>query len=132
MLVNKLVGTVLILILTHTLLGCSTEGKHGMIVKSSVDVSSLLQSGQAYEEQGFVKGRACHYHVFLIPFGNSNISEAVEQALDGKGAEALLGVTTSKWYAGIPFVLIPSLFDIACTTVTGTAIRFLQLGSISK
>ena len=124
---NKSVGTapILILILAAALLGCTTEGQVGMIIKSSVEVASLLQSGRTYEEQGSVRGIACHYHVLLIPFGNSNIAAAVDRMLEEKDADALIQVTTSKWYAGIPlFFFIPSLFERACTTVTGAAIRF--------
>lgn len=88
MVANKLVG--IVLILAYALFGCSTEGQLGMITKSSVDVSSLLQSGQPYEDRGSVKGRACHYHVLLIPFGNSNISKAVDRALDEQEGDALI------------------------------------------
>lgn len=122
---NKSVSTVPIIILASILLGCMTEGRVGMITKSSVGVSSLLQSGRIYEERGSVTGTACHYHVLLIPFGNSNIAAAVDRALEEKDADALIQVTTSKWFAGIPvYFFIPSLFERACTTVTGTAIRF--------
>ena len=100
-----------------------------MMTKDSVNVSSLLHRGQAYEEYGLVKGRACHYHVLFIPFGHSDISAALNDALGDSGSDALVGVTTGKWYAGLPLPLIQSLFDVICTTVTGTAIKFQNISS---
>lgn len=111
--------------------GCSTEGRLGMITASSVNVSNLLQVGQEYEEQGLVKGRACHYHVLLIPFGNSDISVALDDALADRGSDALIHVTTSKWYAGLPLPMLGSLFDMSCSTVSGTAVKFENLSSRS-
>jgi hypothetical protein len=95
-----------------------------MIAKDSGNVQILLSRGQAYEEHGVVKGSACHYHVLLIPFGRSDISVALDDALAESRSDALIGVTTGKWYAGLPLPLIRSLFDVSCTTVTGTAIKF--------
>lgn len=109
------------------LAGCSTEGRLGMITTSSVNVSNLLRSGQAYEEHGPVKGRACHYHILLIPFGKSDISSALNDALTDTASDAVIYAATKKWYAGFPLPLIRSLFDVSCTTVTGTAITFQNL-----
>ena len=95
-----------------------------MITKDSVNVSNLLHRGQAYGERGLVKGSACHYHILLIPFGRSDISVALADALAESGSDALIGVTTGKWYAGLPLPLIRSLFDVTCTTITGTAVKF--------
>jgi len=117
--------------LVGVLLGCSTEGKLGMITASSVNVSNLLQVGQEYEEHGSVKGRACHYHVLLVPFGNSDISVALGDALADTGSDAVIHATTSKWYAGFPVPMLGSLFDMSCTTVAGTAIKFQNLPSRS-
>lgn len=100
-----------------------------MMTKDSVNVSNLLHLGQAYVEHGLVKGSACHYHVLLIPFGRSDISVALDDALTDSGSDALIGVTTGKWYAGLPLPLIRSLFDVTCTTVTGTAIKFQDVSS---
>mgnify|MGYP003347732556 FL=1 len=85
--------------------------------------------GQAYVERGLVKGSACHYHVLLIPFGRSDISVALDDALAESGSDALIGVATGKWYAGLPLPFIRSLFEVTCTTVTGTAIKFQNVSS---
>jgi hypothetical protein len=95
-----------------------------MMTKDSVNISNLLHLGQAYVEHGLVKGSACHYHVLFIPFGRSDISVALDDALADSGSDALIGVTTGKWYAGLPFLLIRSLFEVSCTTVAGRAIKF--------
>lgn len=60
---------------------CSTEGNVGMIMSDSanVDVSDMLSMGQEYQEHGTVKGRARHYHILLIRFGNSDISVALNE-----------------------------------------------------
>jgi hypothetical protein len=102
-----------------------------MIAKDSANVPNLLHRGLVYEEHGLVKGSACHYHVlfFFIPFGHSDISAALDDALADSGSDALIGVTTGKWYAGLPLPLIRSLFDVSCTTVTGTAIKFQKVSS---
>jgi len=100
-----------------------------MVAKNSVNVPNILSRGQAYEEHGLVKGSACHYHVLLIPFGRSDISAALDDALAESGSDALIGVTTGKWYAGLPVPLFRSLFDVTCTTVTGTAIKFQNVSS---
>jgi hypothetical protein len=98
-----------------------------MITTSSANVPNLLHLGQAYEERGSVKGRACHYHVLLILFGNSDISVALDDALADTGSDAVIHATTSKRYAGLFLPLLRSLFDVSCTTVTGTAIKFQGL-----
>lgn len=120
------------LLLLAGLFGCSSEGTLGMITTSSANVSNLLHLGQAYEEHGSVKGRACHYHILFIPFGNSDISVALDNALADTGSDAVINATTSKWYTGLPLPLIGSLFDLSCTTVTGTAIKFQSLPSGSS
>ena len=127
-----LISTSCAFLLFTGLLGCSTEGKLGMITTSSANVPNLLHLGQAYEERGSVKGRACHYHVLLISFGNSDISVALDNALSDTGSDALIHATTSKWYAGLPLPVIGSPFDLSCTTVTGTAIKFQSLASGSS
>lgn len=124
-----LIGTSCALLLLAGLFGCSSKGTLGMITKDSANVSNLLHLGQAYEEHGLAKGSACHYHVLLIPFGRSDISVALDDALAESHSDALIGVTTGKWYAGLPLPLIRSLFDVSCTTVTGTAVKFQNVAS---
>lgn len=124
-----LIGTSCALLLLTGLFGCSQKGTLGMIAKDSGNVQNLLSRGQAYEEHGLVKGSACHYHLLLIPFGRSDISAALDDALAESGSDALIGGTTGKWYAGLPLPLFRSLFDVTCTTVAGIAIKFQNVSS---
>ncbi|MEP7153091.1 MAG: hypothetical protein ABI856_15390 [Nitrospira sp.] len=103
-----------------------------MITRISANVSNFLHMGQAYEEQGPVKGRVCHYHILLIRFGDSDISVALDDALADGGSDAIMQTTTSKWFAGLPLPLIRSLFDVSCTTVTGTAIKVMTSNSAAS
>jgi hypothetical protein len=124
-----LITSIYMLLTICLLMGCGvTEGKLGMITTSSANVFSLLHQGQPYEDRGYAKGSACHYHVLLIPFGNSDISVALDDALSDTDADAIIHVTTTKWVGGIP---LPWLFEMACSTVTGTAIKFQSLLPIS-
>jgi hypothetical protein len=100
-----------------------------MIAKDSGNIQNLLSRGQAYEEHGLVKGRACHYDVLFFPFGRADISAALDDALAESRSDALIVVITGKWYAGLPLPLIRSLFAVSCTTVTGTAIKFQNVSS---
>ena len=120
-----LINALSMLLTLSGLMGCgATEGKLGIITTSSTNFVRLLSEGQPYDDRGYAKGSACHYHVLLIPFGNSDISLALDDALADTGSDAVIHVTTSKWVAGIPFPLVRSLFEMSCTTVEGTAIKF--------
>lgn len=120
-----LITSLYILLTFSGLKGCgATEGKLGIITTSSTNVIRLLHEGQPYDDRGYAKGSACHYHVLLIPFGNSDISVALGDALADTGSDAVIHVTTAKWVAGIPFPLVRSLFEMSCTTVEGTGIKF--------
>ena len=123
-----LIGTSCALLLTG-LFACSQKGTLGMIAKDSGNVQNLLSRGQAYEEHGLVKGSTCHYGVLFFPFGRSDISAALDDALAESRSDALIGVTTGKWYAGLPLPLIRSLFGVSCTTVGGRAIKFQNVSS---
>lgn len=108
-----------------TVVGCSTTGTVSMITKGSVDASSLLVSGRAYQTLGQAEGKACHYLLLFVPLGNSDISKAVDGALAPTGGDALFHVTTKKEYGTLPsFYVGWPIFERACTTVKGMAVRF--------
>lgn len=67
-----------------------------MADSSNVNVSDILRMGQEYKEHGAVKGRACHYHILLIRFGDSDISVALDDALADSGSDAIMQATASK------------------------------------
>lgn len=118
----RLFGCLITLI---TLAACSTSGQLGMITKRDVDATSLRKSRQAHQTLGPAEGKACHVLVWNIPFGDSDISKAVEHALRNSGGEALIRVTTSKSYWGLPTFYFPVvIFEYSCSTVRGTAVTF--------
>ena len=103
--------------------GCTSTGTLGIVTKSSANPAKLLQSAQGFEELGLTFGRACrHFVLAIIPFGNSNLEEAVNDALEKTGGDALINVTTSSSLYG--FLPIYNVYSITCTSVRGTAIKF--------
>lgn len=119
----RLFGCLITLI---ALAACSTSGQLSMIAKRDVDATSLLKAGRAYQTLGPAEGKACHYLLLFVPLGDSDISKAVDDALAPSGGDALLYVTTEKEYRTLPspyFFLLP-IFERACTSVKGTAVRF--------
>jgi hypothetical protein len=113
-------GLLLLIVLAS---GCSSTGTLGIVTKSSANPAALLQSAQGFEELGLTKGKACrHFILAIIPFGNSNLEEAVNKALEKTGGDALINVsTTSSLYGFIPLY---NVYSYTCTTVQGTAIKF--------
>ena len=106
------------------LAGCSSTGTLGIVTKSSANPSALLSSDKGFEELGYVEGQACrHFLLNLFPWGNSDIGEAVNNALADAGGDALLNVSTVTSLYG--FVPIYNVYSFTCTTVKGTAIKFL-------
>ncbi|MDR4494434.1 MAG: hypothetical protein AB7P17_15940 [Nitrospirales bacterium] len=105
------------------LTGCSSTGLMGLITKSSADPSAVLENNQAFEELGAAEGQACRYFLLaIIPWGKSDFEEAVTQALEKTGGDALLNVSVeSSLYGVFP---IYNVFSFTCTTVKGTAIKF--------
>ena len=103
--------------------GCSSTGTLGIVTKSSANPAALLQSAQGFEELGLTEGKGCrHFVLAIIPFGNSNFEEAVNNALKKTGGDALINVsTTSSLYGFIPLY---NVYSFTCTTVRGTAIKF--------
>ncbi len=104
--------------------GCSTTGTVGLITKSSANPGALLKSAKGYEELGPVEGQACrHFVLAIIPWGKSDLEEAVNNALEGTGGDALLNVSTESSLYG--FIPIYNVYSYTCTTVKGIAIKFL-------
>ena len=116
-------GTLALIVLVIFLAGCTSTGTLGIIAKSSANPAKLLQSAQDFEELGLTEGEACrHFVLAIIPFGNSNLEEAVNKALEKTGGDALINVsTTSTLYGFIPFY---NVYSYTCTTVRGIAIKF--------
>ena len=103
--------------------GCSSTGSLGIVTKSSADPAALLQSAQDFEELGQTEGRGCrHFVIGIIPFGNSDIEEAVNDALKKTSGDALINVSTETSLYG--FIPIYNVYAFTCTTVKGTAIKF--------
>jgi hypothetical protein len=104
-----------------SLTGCVSVGSLGVVTKSSVPVS-LLGKSHSFKELGTAEGQACRYFALaVIPWGNSDIQTAVDQALQTTGGDALVNVTTSSSLYG--FVPIYNVFSFTCTSVKGTAVK---------
>ena len=103
--------------------GCTSVGSLGLVTRTSSDPGALLKGEHPYEEVGPAEGQACRFFILaIIPGGNSDISRAVERALDSSGGDALLNITTATSLYG--FIPIYNLFGYTCTTVKGIAIKF--------
>ena len=103
--------------------GCSTTGTLGILTKSSADPASLLKNSQGYEELGPVEGQACrHFILAIIPFGQSDMAKAVDNALERTGGDALINVSVESSLYG--FIPIYNVYSFTCTTVKGIAIKF--------
>ncbi len=104
------------------LIGCTSVGSLGIIAKSSADPVSLLSKGHSVKDLGPAEGRACRYFALaVIPWGNSDIQNAVDQALQKTGGDALVNVSTSTSLYG--FAPIYNVFSFTCTSVKGTAVK---------
>ncbi len=114
----------IIILLTALLLsGCSSYGTLGMVTKSTGDPGSLLRNAQTYRDLGPVQGESCRYFLLaIIPWGDSTMSKAVDEALATVGGDALINVTVSSGLYG--YIPIYNVFSYTCTRVSGTAIRF--------
>lgn len=103
--------------------GCVSVGQLGIVTKSSADPASLLRTGRQFKDLGPVEGKSCrHFVLAIIPWGNGNIQDAVDDALKPSGGDALINVTTSSSLYG--FIPIYNVYSFACTTVRGTAVKF--------
>ena len=102
---------------------CSSTGNLGIVTKSSADPLKLIKSSQNFEEIGAAKGEACRYFLLaIIPWGESDMEKAVDEALAKSGGDALVNVSvTSDLYGFIPLY---NVFSYTCTSVQGIAIKF--------
>ena len=113
----------LLLIFVLTLIGCSTTGNLGIVTKSTANPSSLLTESTSFKEIGPAVGEACrHFILAIIPFGQSDVAEAVDKALEEAGGDALINVSTESSLYG--FIPIYNVYSYTCTTVRGTAVKF--------
>ena len=105
------------------LLGCASTGNLGIISKTTGDPGSLFSSAHPYKEIGPVKGGACRYILLgIIPWGDSTVTAAVNEALAKSGGDALINLSvTSSLYTFIP---IYNILCFTCTSVEGIAIKF--------
>lgn len=103
--------------------GCSSTGTLGIVTKSSADPVRLLKASQNVEEVGSTQGKACRYFLLaIIPWGQSDVEKAVDNALAKSGGDALVNVSvTTSLYGFIPLY---NVFSFTCTTVKGVAIKF--------
>jgi hypothetical protein len=119
----KITRLFLSVILVTFIAGCTSVGNLGMVTRSTSDPGALLKENRSYKELGRAEGQACRFFILaIIPGGNSDISTAVERALDSSGGDALLNVTTSTSLYG--FIPIYNIVSYTCTTVKGIAIKF--------
>jgi len=117
------VKLMVLLLVVLALSGCSSSGNLGMIVKSSADPGALLTNKTSYREIGPTEGEACRFFILaVIPFGSSDVSAAVDEALLKSGGDALLNVSVSSSLYG--FIPIYNIFSYTCTNVKGIAIKF--------
>ena len=94
-----------------------------MVTKSTANPGSLLTENTRFKEVGPAMGEACrHFVLGIIPFGQSDVAEAVDKALEEVDGDALVNVSTESNLYG--FVPIYNIYSYTCTTVRGTAIKF--------
>ena len=117
--------SVVCLLATMLAVGCSTTGRLGIVTKGSADPTALLKSAQGFDELGPAEGQACrHFVLAIIPWGKSDLEEAVNRALEKSGGDALVNVLAESSLYG--FIPIYNVYTFTCTTVKGTAIKFKQ------
>ena len=115
----------MVIALLLSLAGCVSVGNLGLVTKGGLNPISILQTETKFQELGPTKARACrHFLLAVIPWGDSDIQTAVDKALAKSGGDALVNVTaSSSLYGFIPYF---NVYSITCTTVQGTAIKFIQ------
>jgi len=119
----KITRIQLFLLFTLIFAGCTSVGTLGIVTKTMGDAGASLRSGRAYHEVGAAEGQACRFFLLaIIPWGDSTLSTAVNNALAEKGGDALINVTVSSSLYG--FIPIYNVFSFTCTTVQGIAIKF--------
>jgi hypothetical protein len=126
---NSLVRALPVLLVAGLLtLSCASTSNHALLARPSASAADLLRSAQPFEELGPVEGQACRWFVLaIIPFGDSTPGAAMEKALAGKQADAILNASVTTSLYG--FVPIYNVLSFTCTTVRGVAVRFERPGS---
>jgi hypothetical protein len=82
-----------------------------------------LKSGRPFQELGPVEGQQCrHFVLAIIPWGQGDVSHAVEDALAQTGGDAIINANVETSLYG--FVPIYNIYSFTCTTVKGVAIKF--------
>jgi len=115
----------MLLLVVMILVGCSSAGSLGMVVKSTADPGALLTNKTSFREIGPANGEACRYFVLaIIPFGKSDFATAIDDALIKSGGDALLNVTVQSSLYG--FIPIYNLLSYTCTNVKGIAVKFVE------
>lgn len=105
------------------MVGCSSSGNFGILIKPMADPAGLLKSGRSYQELGPVEGQACrHFVLAIIPWGEGDVAHAVEEALAPKGGDAIMNANVETSLYG--FIPIYNVYTFTCTTVRGVAIKF--------
>lgn len=113
----------LLLSVVMLLAGCSSAGSLGMVVRSTADPGALLKNQTSFREIGPAAGEACRFFVLaVLPFGQSDVAAAVDEALNASGGDALLNVTVSSSLYG--FIPVYNFFSYTCTNVKGIAVKF--------
>ena len=114
---------IILLLAALLLAGCTSVGTLGIVTKSTGDPGAMLKNSQTYKELGSVEGEACRYFLLaVIPWGDANLSTAVDNALLKVGGDAMINVTVSNSLYG--FIPIYNVFSYTCTGVKGIAIKF--------
>ena len=104
------------------LTGCSSTGTLGIITKSTADPGQLLKTETQFQELGPVEGKACRHFVLAVaPWGKSDVTAAVDKALETTGGDALINVSVESSLYG--FVPIYNIYSFTCTTVQGIAVK---------
>jgi len=102
---------------------CSSVSHVGVLTRSSGDPGSIISKARPYSELGPVEGEACrNFLLGVIPWGDSTITAAMDQALGTKGGDAIINASVETSLYG--FVPIYNLFAYTCTKVRGIAIKF--------
>lgn len=113
----------LLLSVVMLLAGCSSAGSLGMVVRSTADPGALLKNQTSFREIGPAAGEACRFFVLaVLPFGQSDVAAAVDEALNASGGDALLNVIVSSSLYG--FIPVYNFFSYTCTNVKGIAVKF--------
>lgn len=113
----------LLLSVVMLLAGCSSAGSLGMVVRSTADPGALLKNQTSFREIGPAYGEACRFFMLaVLPFGQSDVAAAVDEALSASGGDALLNVTVSSSLYG--FIPVYNFFSYTCTNVRGIAVKF--------